>query len=423
MNFSYKEKLSPTFFIAWRFFTESKRSMILSSLGVVFGVAFFIVGQAQTEGFQRYFISNVLGSKGAVSITDRFKSSYTQLLEEKDEDIKIVNTVQSKKYYPGIHETSRIIRTLDEFPNVQACAPLLQGSTALRVGFRSDIVNVYGIELDYHIKATDFKKQIIEGTIEDFRSNPDSIALSSEIANKMEVKRGQNVFLLGPDGEARRFKLNTIYETGINSIDQRRVYVHRRAAQGVLKAPYPASEILVKLYNPQRAPQDAKAFQNLLSHLSRPWQESEKSNLQLFYTLRISAGIAVSCIILLAGFGIFNVLTMSVLEKTREIAILRSMGYTRADIGAIFLWQGLCIAALGIVFGWIAGALLTAGVSYIPIKVRGIFKADHFIVEWALSHYILAAILALISVIIAAYIPARRAASVDPVHILRGTSG
>ena len=418
-----KEKLSPAFFIAWRFFTESKRSMILSSLGVVFGVAFFIVGQAQTEGFQRYFISNVLGSKGAVSITDRFKSSYTQLLEEKDTDVKIVNTTQSRKYYPGIYESPRMIRTLDDFPNVQACSPLLQGSASLRVGFRSDIVSVYGIDLDYHVKATDFKKQLIEGTVEEFRANPDSIAISSEIANKMEIKRGQNVFLIGPDGEARRFKFNAIYETGINSIDQRRVYVHRRAAQGVLKVPYPTSEIIVKLYEPQSAVQDAKAFERLLSHLSRPWQESEKSNLQIFYTLRISAGIAVSCIILLAGFGIFNVLTMSVLEKTREIAILRSMGYTRADIGAIFLWQGLCIAGLGIVFGWIAGALLTALVSHIPIKVRGIFKADHFIVEWSLSHYILAAVLALLSVLIAAYIPARRAASVDPVNILRGTSG
>ncbi len=82
--------------------------------------------------------------------------------------------------------------------------------------------------------------------------------------------------------------------------------------------------------------------------------------------LRISAGVTVSLIILLAGFGIFNVLTMSVLSKVKEIAILRSMGYRRIDISAIFLWQGALIAAVGSLLGCLLGAVMTWGVSQIP---------------------------------------------------------
>src|SRR5206468_3730775 len=90
-----------------------------------------------------------------------------------------------------------------------------------------------------------------------------------------------------------------------------------------------------------------------------------------FLTLRMSVAITVSLIILLAGFGIFNVLTMSVLAKIKEIAILRSMGYRRIDICSIFLWQGALIAAAGSLLGCLLGGLMTWGVSHIPIRLRG----------------------------------------------------
>ena len=171
-----------------------------------------------------------------------------------------------------------------------------------------------------------------------------------------------------------------------------------------------------------RAPEDAARFEQIFSHRARPWQEYEKGNLQIFSTVRISATLGISCIILLAGFGIFNVLTMAVMERTKEISILRSMGYTRNDISMIFIFQGLCIAVIGIIIGSGVGALLTLLVERIPIKIRGIFKADHFMVQWSWEHYFWAAVLALISVLIAAYIPARRAASIEPVRVLRGVS-
>jgi lipoprotein-releasing system permease protein len=179
---------------------------------------------------------------------------------------------------------------------------------------------------------------------------------------------------------------------------------------------------MVQLKNANRAPQDSLAFEELFNHRARSWQEREKSNLQLFQALRVSAAIGVCAIIMLAGFGIFNVLTMSVLDKTKEISILRSMGYTQGDIAWIFILQGFMIATIGIVLGWALGAGLTRLVEFIPIQIRGILKADHFIVTWAWEHYALAAVLALASVLIASYVPARRAAQVRPVDVLRGTS-
>src|SRR5215468_8868133 len=115
----------------------------------------------------------------------------------------------------------------------------------------------------------------------------------------------------------------------------------------------------------------------------------------------MSVAITVSLIILLAGFGIFNVMTMSVLAKVKEIAILRSMGYRRIDISAIFLWQGAIIAAVGALVGCAFGALLTWGVSQIPIRIRGLLYADHFLVVWDWRHYFWATLLAIVAVFIA----------------------
>src|SRR5205823_7135146 len=102
--------------------------------------------------------------------------------------------------------------------------------------------------------------------------------------------------------------------------------------------PFGASMIIYKLRDPDHAPALASHFEKLFQHDASSWQEREQSTLQLFLTLRMSVAITVSLIILLAGFGIFNVLTMSVLAKIKEIAILRSMGYRRVDSGPILFW-------------------------------------------------------------------------------------
>ena len=136
----------------------------------------------------------------------------------------------------------------------------------------------------------------------------------------------------------------------------------------------------------------------------------------------MSVAITVSLIILLAGFGIFNVLTMTVLSKVREIAILRSIGYSRRDISAIFLWQGALIGGLGSMIGCLLGGLSVIAVSHIPLRVRGILYADYFPVASDWHHYLWATVLALIAVAIASWVPAHRAGQLPPVATLRGSS-
>src|SRR5205823_5423927 len=242
-------------------------------------------------------------------------------------------------------------------------------------------------------RTTDILHQLTDGNFDDFRNNTSSIIIGSRLAELLQAGVGDTVQLLAPNGEYWRFTVASVARAGIGSIDSTRVYSHARVAQALLQQPSGASMIIYKLRNPNRAPALASRFETLFQHNASSWQEREESTLQLFLTLRMSVAITVSLIILLAGFGIFNVLTMSVLAKTKEIAILRSMGYRRIDISAIFLWQGAAIAAAGSLLGCALGALMTWGVSHIPIRLRGLLYTNYFLVTWDWRHYVFATLL------------------------------
>ena len=194
--------------------------------------------------------------------------------------------------------------------------------------------------------------------------------------------------LLSPGGEYRRFTVAAVARSGIGSVDASRIYCHRRVAQKLLRKPLQRVDDHLQIARSRaRAGAGASVSRRFFSTRPKAGRPARKATCNCFMTLRMSAAITVSLIILLAGFGIFNVLTMSVLSKMKEIAILRSMGYRRGDISAIFLWQGAMIAVAGSLIGCALGALLTWGVSHIPIKVRGLLYANHFLVSWDWRHY------------------------------------
>ncbi len=410
--------MTPPLYIALRFLVHRKRALLLSLAGVVFGVAIFIGTQAQTEGFAQYFIDSTLGSNGALIVRSRFRPKSTMLIPPKNSKTQ----ASHRSYFEGIDDASAIMRVSRQFSNVVSCSPVLRGTLSARAGFENATVDLYGIDPALHLQTTDLAHQIVDGSFDDFRNNPNSVIIGSRLADVLNVEPGDTVQLLPPGGEYRRLIVAAIARSGIGPIDATRVYSHARVAQTLLHKPYTASMIIYKLRDPHSAPALAQHFETLFQHETQSWQDREESTLQLFLTLRMSAAITVSLIILLAGFGIFNVLTMTVLSKVKEIAILRSMGYRRIDISAIFLWQGAMVAAAGSLIGCIFGALLTWGVSNIPIRIRGLLYTNHFLVVWDWRHYMWATLLAIVAVTIASYVPARRAAELPPVATLRGSS-
>src|SRR5690606_26583302 len=170
----------------------------------------------------------------------------------------------------------------------------------------------------------------------------------------------------------------------------------------------------ISLLNKDRAIEDSAHMEEVLKHAARPWQVREKTWLEVFRALKVSSAITVSVFTLIAGLAMFNTLAMIVMEKTKEIAILRSMGYTRKDISQIFLWQAVIVLGIGTFLGCLLGAAITFEVSHIPIRIRGIFATDTFLVYSSPWHYVFAVLTAVLMVMVASLVPARRAAQLEP---------
>lgn len=415
--------MSPNLRIALRFLTARKRSMAMSLAGIVFGVGFFIVTQAQTSGFEEFFIKTILGTNGAIRVQDKIQSTlFTMQGETADgRGAFAIETEGNRKYIDGVEDPARVTEAIRKFSNVSGVSIVVQGLVTFSTNLRTSEARAYGINLDDHLAVSDLGSQIIRGSLADYRETPNGSLVGSVLAQHQNLRVGDS-YLLEVGGQARRYRVSAIYETGVSDIDRVRIYLHLSEARSLLHKPIGASFLQVNVFDRDRAPEDAARIEEVVRHAAAPWQRREKTWLAVFSALRFSSAITVSTIILISGLGMFNTLAMLVIEKTKDIAILRSMGYTRRDIAQIFLWQGVLVLIGGVALGWLFGALATYGVSKVPIRIRGIFSTDSFVVAWSWSHYLVAAVLASIVVLAASWIPARRAARLEPGDVVRGTA-
>jgi lipoprotein-releasing system permease protein len=412
--------------IALRFLLAKKRSMVMSLAGIAFGVGFIVLTQAVTTGFQEFFIRTILGTDGAIRVEDRFQATRVNMpvdavRGEKDPAAAAITMESNRKYQEGVSEPRLLADALRRFPEITGISEVLRGNVLIQSATREDSAQVMGIDLERHTSVSNLAEQVVLGDLEDFRASPSGIMVGVALAERLHVNPGDSVLLIYA-GQATRYRVAALYETGVREIDRVRIFVHLGEARTLLNRPYGASFLQLALKDPTRAPEVARQIELVASHRATSWQYREKVWLDVFLFFRIAAAIMVSTIIIVSGLGMFNTLAMIVMEKTKDIAILRSMGFTRGDITSIFMLQGVIVLVVGVLAGWALGALSTFTVSSVPISVRGIFSTDHVVVAKSFIHYLGAAGAATIVVVIASWLPARRAARLEPAAIIRGAS-
>ena len=411
-----------TFQLALRYVFSRKRAMTMSLIGIIFGISFFIVTQAQTSGFQTYFIRTILGTNGAIRISDRFQDMKETVNKiSKDGQFKFqFKSREDAEYIDGVDYPGKIRIALSEFPSINGISEVFECNAALQTKSRNYSVQAHGIRINDHMIASEIENQLMHGSIENFLSDEMGIFIGNRVAERLNLHVNDRVNIVGKKGNFQ-LRVSGIFETGVSEIDKKRIYISLATARSIEGKRFGGSVFQLSMLNPDNARSVASQIQQTLGHRTVSWQEREKVWLDVFKALRISSAITVSTILLLSGLGMFNVFAIMVIEKTRDVAILRSIGFEPKDISAIFLWQGMIVLIAGIVGGVLFGVIGTYLVSQIPLEIRGIFTTDSFVVNWDISHYIWAILIATIIVSIASWIPARRASKVEPAKIIRET--
>ena len=238
--------------------------------------------------------------------------------------------------------------------------------------------------------------KMIEGSLDALDVNPNGIVIGTGLAEKFNLGLGRNLTVMAANGASRAMKVVGLFRTGNASTDETQTFTLLKRAQVMFDRPKRVNRFLIQLDDAYAARTVAQRIEDATGDKSVSWVEASED------------------ILIAASFGIYNTLSTIVLEKTRDIATLKSMGFHARDVRLIFLFEGVIIGLTGSLFGLALGAGLMHGLSRVQIKLPGVSDKVFLPIWWGAQQFVLATAFAMAPCILAAYLPARRAGRVHP---------
>jgi lipoprotein-releasing system permease protein len=408
--------------IAARHLLSRKRQSIVSLLGIILGVAFFLTISSLMKGSEVDFINRLVDNSPHINISDEFREPRKQpaLIKYPEAAVEISN-VKPANETRGIRGFKQALDSLPALVPGILASPVLAEQALISSAGKN-----YGITLNGMIAkdiktVTTIEKYMINGSIDELIANQDGIIIGNELVQKLALNIGNNITVISTSGQLRVFKIVGIFRTGRASYDSTQAFVDLKRVQALANRPNRANNIIIKLPDPYKAREIAKDIENNIGYKAVSWQEASEDILNTLVIRNIIMYTVVSAVLVVAAFGIYNVISTVVMEKQRDIAIMKSMGFHARDIRKIFIIQGIILGIIGCLIGIPLGMLLMKILMQVKLKPPGGTEFVQMPLDWSWQQFAVAASFAIIAAVVAALLPARKAASVQPVDILRGS--
>lgn len=411
------------FYIALRHLLARKRQSVVSLLGIVLGVAFFLAIASLMQGSEEDFIRRLVDNTPHITVSDAFRNPRSQPVQTHyTEGAVELRNVKPLTETRGIRGYKQIIESLRMQPGVRAAASL-SGQGILTFAGQNVGLSLTGMVPRDVRDVTTIQNYMVEGSVDDLGANRSGIIVGAELVRRMSLSLSDTVNLASPSGQVRSFTIVGIFRTGRADYDETQAFIDLKRAQALLDRPNRANRILIKLDDPQRAQEMAAALERRIGYKCVSWQEASEDILSTLTIRNIIMYTVVSAVLVVAAFGIYNIISTTVMEKHRDIAILKSMGFQARDIQRIFTIQGSVLGVLGALAGLPLGSALMFALMQVRLKPPGATEAIAMPMSWGWKPFAIAVSFALVSAIFAALLPARKGARVEPVDILRGGAG
>ncbi len=406
--------------IAFAHLRARKRQTAVSIGGVMLGVAIFIGIGGMMNGFHSYFLSQLVETNPHIVITDEIREAAPQPLALLHPDGAVeVRRVLPRDPVRGITGAAAILDALNAMDGV-AAAPSLVGQIILRHAGRDYQTTGIGVDAPREVRVTDIVHDMVEGSFDALASNPNGVLIGRQLAEKMGVALGDSVVAATTTGAQANLKIVGVFHTGIDAEDQYWGILPLARQQSMQGKPRVVNEIHIRLAEIARSIPFAQAIERRWGFKSAPWEESYARVLDVFALQDKIMFFTTAAILVVAGFGIFNVISTIIMEKSRDIAIMRSIGMPSADVLAIFVIEGMVVGVIGMILGWLAGWGLGALLHMVPAPTGN--ASDRLPVKLTSELFATASVIALLSAVGAAWLPARKAARADPLSIIRGAA-
>jgi len=412
-------------FVALRQLWERKLLNGIAVLGVTLGVLTLIGINGIMQGFQQKFLINIIKVSPHVTIKDKQLRPRPSILARFDPGFVVtrVSHETPSDRQLRINRPYEIVRGVEAIEGVVGAAASLAGSAVLAVGAKQYPVDLRGIDPPRQDRVTPISQFVSQGSYRALSSSADAMIMGVGVAKELGVKLGDVVRCGAALGPTMSLKVVGIFDAALPPIDNRRIYVTTRTAQILLGKPDIIGQIEIRLRDPERASELREKLERSLGYDAESWQEANANFLALFKQQNMIIGFVVGAILAVGGFGILAIQIMIVMQKTRDIAILRSIGFHRRDILSAFLLQGAIIASIGAAIGSVGGHYLVTFLGTLKIKQEGLVRSETFMVYEDPVFYFYGVGFALFVGLLASLIPALRASRVEPVDVLRGQIG
>lgn len=408
--------------IAHTHLTSRLRATLVSLGGVILGVAFFLAVSALMQGSEKDFIKRLIDSSPHITISDENRVASEQAAQLRWPDAAVaIRHVKPLNETRGIRSYQQKLAILQALDGVKA-APVLLGSAVLQFAGRQQGVSLSGVVPAMMREVSFLQDKFIAGNLAALDAEPGGIIIGSNLAQKFSLRLGSTISVLAGENTTRTLRVVGIFKSGNASYDETQTFVLLKQAQALLERPQRVNRFILQLKDPYQARELARQLEAQFGYKAVSWLEASEDILSLLVIRNLIMFSVVAAILVVASFGIYNTISTFVIEKTKDIAILKSMGFHARDVLRIFLLEGLIIGVLGSILGLILGAALMQGLGMVEIKPPGASQISNLPIWWGPEQFMIAAVFALLSCLAASYLPARRASRLHPVDVLRGAT-
>ncbi len=403
--------------------TKLKQTAI-AALGVTFGIAAYITLVSFMTGLNKMLDDLMLNQTPHIRIYNEIEPSDPQpvsLYDKFENSLNIVHSIKPKLTQKKIHNALPFIKYLNEDKNVKGAIPQVKTQIFYIAGSIEIAGNLTGIIPTEEARLFNFRDYITIGSPEKLQNTDNGILLGAGIASKMSLDVGDRIQISTIKGDVFPLKIVGIYQSGVADIDAIQSFVNLKTAQRILgEAENYITDINVKLHDLDKAFLMSKKIEQQFG-LTAIDIKTANAQFETGTTIRNLITYAVSITLLIvAGFGIYNILNMLIYEKMNDIAILKATGFSGKDVQYIFMSQAIIIGIVGGLLGLLIGFVFTNIINTIPFRTEALPTIETYPINFNGWFYVIGITFAMISTFFAGYLPSQKAKKIDPVKIIRG---
>ncbi|MEY2632033.1 MAG: hypothetical protein RIR00_687 [Pseudomonadota bacterium] len=394
---------------ALRFLREGRTQTLLIIVGVGVGVAVIVFMSALLSGLQGNLIRRTLSSQAHIVLLPP-----EEVARPQGQGGSALNLQKQAQRLRSIDQWQLLRSTLEGWPEIAAVSPVASGPAFAVRGEANKAVTVLGIEPEVYNRVIALRERLQAGEL---RVQAGEAVIGIELAKDLGARVGDKLRLTTADGRTETLSLTGLFDLGNKGVNARNVYVSLRTAQTLLDLAGGVSSIDLALHDHDQAEALAQRIAGQTGLTADSWIRTNAQFVTALTSQRVSSNVIRFFIALSVAFGIASVLVVSVIQRSKEIGILRAMGCTRDQIRRIFLLQGAIVG--------FAGSLLGSGLAWSFLMLWRMLARNPdgtplFNIGFEPLLVLIAAAGASLVGILAALLPARRAAHLDPVVAIRG---